>query len=73
MSEDSAAQQEFIARAGRRPILMGSIEAVTDQIGQLQDAGAQEVIIPDWTYECLSRRDDEFDQFISDVAPAFAH
>lgn len=71
LSEDPAAQREFIARAGRRPILMGSIEAVTDQVGQLRDAGAQELIIPDWTYESLSRRDDEFDQLISVVALNF--
>lgn len=73
LSEDPAVQREFIARAGRRPTLMGSIEAVTDQVGQFSDAGAQELIIPDWTYESLSRRNDELDQFISDVAPAFAH
>lgn len=71
LSEDPAAQREFIARAGRRPILMGSIEAVTDQVGQLQDAGAHELIIPDWTYESLSRRDDELNQFISEVATLF--
>lgn len=72
LSEDPSVQREFISRAGRRPILVGSTEAVTDQVGQLRDAGAQELIIPDWTYESLSRRDDEFDQFVSDVAPAFA-
>ena len=71
LSEDPAVQREFIARAGRRPILMGSREAVTDQVGQLRDAGAQELIIPDWTYESLSRRDDELDQFISEVATLF--
>lgn len=71
LSEDPAVQREFIARAGRRPILMGSREAVTDQVGQLQDAGAQELIIPDWTYESLSRRNDELDQFISEVATLF--
>ena len=71
MSEDPAVQQAFVVRAGRRPILMGSVEAVTDQVGQLRDAGAQELIIPDWTYDALSRRDDEFDQFISDIAPRF--
>ena len=71
LSEDSALQREFIARAGRRPILMGSVEAVTDQVGQLRDAGAQELIIPDWTYESLSQRDDELDQFITVVAPNF--
>ena len=73
LSEDPAVQREFIARAGRRPVLMGSVEAVTDQVGQLRNAGAQELIIPDWTYDTLSRRDNEFDQFVSDIAPAFAH
>jgi alkanesulfonate monooxygenase SsuD/methylene tetrahydromethanopterin reductase-like flavin-dependent oxidoreductase (luciferase family) len=71
LSEDPAVQREFIARAGRRPILMGSVEAVTDQVGQLQNAGAQELIIPDWTYDSFSRRDDEFDQIISEIASRF--
>lgn len=73
LSEDAAAQREFVVRAGRRPVLMGSTEAVRDQVGQLHEAGAQELVIPDWTYESVSRRDDELDQFISDIAPAFAH
>ena len=72
LSEDPAVQREFVGRAGRRPILMGSVEAVVDQIGQLHDAGAKELIIPDWTYESLSRRNDELDQFISEVAPSFS-
>ena len=71
LSEDPAVQREFVGRAGRRPILMGSVEAVIDQVGQLQDAGAKEIIIPDWTYESLSRRDDELDQFISEIASVF--
>ena len=73
LSEDPAVQRDFVVRAGRRPILMGSVEAVTDQVGQLQDVGAQELIIPDWTYASLSRRDDELDQFISEVAPPFSN
>ena len=72
LSEDRDVQRVFIGRAGRRPTLMGSVEAVTDQVGQLQEAGAEELIIPDWTYESLSRRDDELDQFILDVAPTYA-
>ena len=51
---------------------MGSVGAVTDQVGQFHEAGAKELIIPDWTYESLSRRDDELDQFISDIASTFA-
>ena len=71
LSQDPEVQRNFVGRAGRRPILMGSIEAVADQVGQLHQAGAEELIIPDWTYDSLSRRDDELDQFISDVAPIF--
>ena len=70
LSEDRDVQRGFVGRVGSRPILMGSVEAVTDQVGQLQEAGAQEFIIPDWTYESLSRRDDELEQFISEVAPS---
>lgn len=70
LSEDRDVQRDFLGRAGRRPTLMGSVEAVTDQVGQLHEAGADELIIPDWTYESLSRRDDELDQFISEVVPS---
>ena len=71
LSQDPEIQREFEGRAGSRPTLMGSIEAVTDQVGQLQDSGAEELVIPDWTYKSLSRRDDELDQFISEVATNF--
>ena len=71
LSEDPAVQREFVGRAGRRPILMGSVEAVVDQVGHLHDVGAKELIIPDWTYESLARRDDELDQFMTEVAAFF--
>ncbi|MCY4433890.1 MAG: TIGR03560 family F420-dependent LLM class oxidoreductase [bacterium] len=67
LSEDRDVQRDFVGRAGRRPTLMGSVEAVIDQVGKLHEAGAKELIIPDWTYESLSRRDDELNQFISEV------
>ena len=73
LSEDRDVQRDFVGRAGRRPTLVGSVEAVSDQVGQLQEAGAEELIIPDWTYESLSRRDDELDQFISEIASTFAN
>ena len=72
LSQDPEVQRDFVGRAGRRPILMGSIEAVADQVGQLHQAGAEELIIPDWTYESISRRDDELNQFISEIASTFA-
>ena len=72
LSEDPDVQRDFVGRAGRRPTLMGSVEAVIHQVGQLREAGAEELIIPDWTFESLSRRDDEFDQFISEIASTFA-
>lgn len=72
LSEDLDVQRDFVGRAGRRPTLMGSVEAVTDQVGQLHEAGAEELIIPDWAYESLSRRNDELDQFISEIASTFA-
>ena len=71
LTEDPDIQRDFVGRAGRRPTLMGSVEAVTDQVGQFHEAGAKELIIPDWTYESLSHRDDELDQFISEVATSF--
>ncbi len=72
LSQDPEVQRDFLGRAGRRPTLMGSADAVADQVGQLQGAGAQELVIPDWTYESFSRRNDEFDQFISEIASMFA-
>ena len=69
LSQDPEVQRDFVGRTGTRPTLMGSVEAVTDQVGQFREAGAEELIIPDWTYDSLSRRDDELDQFISDVVP----
>ena len=71
LSKDWGVQRDFVGRAGSRPTLVGSVEAVTDQLGELHEAGAKELIIPDWTYESLARRDDELDQFISEVATNF--
>ena len=70
LSEDLDVQRDFVSQAGRRPTLVGSVEAVIDQVGQLREAGSNELIIPDWTYESLSRRDDELEQFMSEVVPS---
>ena len=51
--------------------LAGTPAEVIDQIGQYRDAGADEFIVPAFTFGSLERGKDTCDLFIKEVAPAF--
>jgi F420-dependent oxidoreductase-like protein len=54
-----------------RPAIIGTPAEVTDIVGQYQDAGADELIIPGGTLGSLQRAKDTCDLFMAEVAPAF--
>ena len=54
-----------------RPVMVGTPAEVASIIAQYQDAGADELIIPDVTLGPMSRKKDTCDLFMQEVAPAF--
>lgn len=54
-----------------RPVIVGTPAEVADIVGRYREAGADELIIPDFTLGSLTRAKDTCDLFIEDVAPAF--
>jgi F420-dependent oxidoreductase-like protein len=51
--------------------LAGNVAEITDVIGAYKDAGADEIIIPDFTMGSMARRKDTCDTFINEVAAQF--
>lgn len=57
--------------AGRFPVMIGTPAEVTEIIRQYEAAGADEIIVPDFTLGSGARRKDTCDLFIKEVAAAF--
>jgi F420-dependent oxidoreductase-like protein len=51
--------------------LVGTPEEIVDIVGRYRDAGADEFVVPDWTFGSLPRRKDTYDLFMEEVAPSF--
>jgi F420-dependent oxidoreductase-like protein len=54
-----------------QPVIVGKPEEVSDIVGHYRDAGADELIIPDFTLGPMSRRKDTCDLFMREVVPQF--
>jgi alkanesulfonate monooxygenase SsuD/methylene tetrahydromethanopterin reductase-like flavin-dependent oxidoreductase (luciferase family) len=54
-----------------RPVIIGTPGEVADIVAQYQAAGADELIIPDFTLGPIARKKDTCDLFMQEVAPAF--
>jgi F420-dependent oxidoreductase-like protein len=54
-----------------RPVMIGTPGEVAEIVAQYRDAGADELIIPDYTLGSASRKQDTCDLFMQEVAPAF--
>jgi alkanesulfonate monooxygenase SsuD/methylene tetrahydromethanopterin reductase-like flavin-dependent oxidoreductase (luciferase family) len=57
--------------ASGRPEIIGTPTEVVDMVGRYRDAGANELIIPDFTFGPLARVKDTYDLFMQEVVPAF--
>jgi F420-dependent oxidoreductase-like protein len=57
--------------AGRYGVIIGTPAEVTEIIGQYEAAGADELIVPDFTLGSAARKKDTCDLFIEEVASAF--
>jgi len=56
---------------GRPQVIIGTPAQVTDIVGRYAEAGAQELIIPDFTLGSGPRKKDICDLLIEEIAPAF--
>jgi F420-dependent oxidoreductase-like protein len=56
---------------GQRPAIVGTPDEVADIVARYRDAGADELIIPDFTLGSMARKKDTCDLFMQEVAPAF--
>jgi alkanesulfonate monooxygenase SsuD/methylene tetrahydromethanopterin reductase-like flavin-dependent oxidoreductase (luciferase family) len=51
--------------------IVGTPEEIVDIVGSYRDAGADEFVVPDWTFGSLPRRKDTYDLFMEEVAASF--
>jgi F420-dependent oxidoreductase-like protein len=56
---------------GGQAAIVGTPSEVVDIVGRYRDAGADELIVPDWTFGPMPRRKETCDLFIEEVAGAF--
>ena len=68
--EEWLSEKRKQARPGR-PVIAGTPAEVSAIIARYQDAGADELIIPDFTLGSRARKKDTCDMFWQEVAPAF--
>jgi alkanesulfonate monooxygenase SsuD/methylene tetrahydromethanopterin reductase-like flavin-dependent oxidoreductase (luciferase family) len=54
-----------------RPVIVGTPREVADIVARYQEAGADELIIPDSTLGSMARKKDTCDLFMQEAAPAF--
>ena len=54
-----------------RAAIIGTPAEVTDILRQYREAGADEIIVPDWTMGSVERTKDTCDLLMAEVAPAF--
>jgi F420-dependent oxidoreductase-like protein len=71
LSDDEAWLAERRQRDIGRPTIVGTPAEVVEIVAAYRDAGVDELIVPDWNLNDLSRRKDVLDRFITEVAPAF--
>lgn len=71
LSKDSDWLEKKRQAASGRPEIIGTPTEVVDIVHQYRAAGADELIIPDFTFGPLSRAKDTYDLFMEEVAPAF--
>jgi F420-dependent oxidoreductase-like protein len=71
LSTDQKWLDEKRQMAPGQPVIVGTPGEVADIIAQYRDAGADEIIVPDFTLGSMPRKKDTCDLFMREVAPAF--
>jgi len=71
ISEDTAFLDTMRGRETGRPMIVGTPSEVVDIVGAYQDAGLDELIVPDFNLRTWERKQDALDLLINEVAPVF--
>jgi F420-dependent oxidoreductase-like protein len=71
LSKDEGWLKEKREAPGARASIIGTPAEVTDIIGQYREAGADEIIVPDFTLGSVTRTKETCDLLMTEVAPAF--
>jgi F420-dependent oxidoreductase-like protein len=71
LSDDESWLRSWRDRDVGRPTIVGTPAEVVEIVAAYREAGADELIIPDWNLPDLARRKSVLDQFMTEVAPAF--
>lgn len=70
-SDDPATIAEFTAKVPGRPTLIGSADRILDQVADFADAGADEIIVPDWLIDDPAERVEHYERFRTEVIEPF--
>jgi F420-dependent oxidoreductase-like protein len=71
MSTDKQWLDDKRQAAPGRPLIVGTPGEVAEIVGRYRDAGADEIIVPDFTLGPMGRKKDTCDLFMREVAAAF--
>jgi F420-dependent oxidoreductase-like protein len=71
LSTDKQWLEDKRQAAGQRPAIVGTPDEVAEIIARYRDAGADELIVPDFTLGSMARKKETCDLFMREVAPAF--
>ena len=69
ITDDAEAAEK--ARGGGRPVIVGSVSQIQEILGQYQEAGVDELIIPDFNLGNAEQKKATYDQFINEIAKPF--
>jgi F420-dependent oxidoreductase-like protein len=71
LSTDKAWLDEKRQAAPGQPVIVGTPSEVAEIVARYQEAGADELIVPDYTLGSMARKQDTCDLFMQEVAAAF--
>ena len=71
LSTDKQWLEDKRQAAALQPVIVGTPAEVADIVARYRDAGADELIVPDFTLGSMARKKDTCDLFMQEVAPAF--
>lgn len=70
-TDGSAPPSEFLAATTGRPTLVGTADQIVEQVAAHADAGADELIVPEWLWDDPAERADHLARFGAEIMSAF--
>lgn len=70
-TDGGPAPDEFLTATTGRPTLVGSTQQIVDQVAAHAEAGADELILPEWLWDDRAERADQLARFRSEVLTHF--